>query len=78
MLVGTLGWAYWMWMAIHLGSFGMFIFCILGPFAMVAGARTLVLHFEILHYRASLSEKRRERTLIYVKMTAVVASSFGA
>jgi putative exporter of polyketide antibiotics len=23
MLVGTLGWAYWMWMAIKLGSFGM-------------------------------------------------------
>jgi hypothetical protein len=37
MLVGTLGWAYWMWMAIHLGSFGMFFFGILGPFAMVAG-----------------------------------------
>jgi hypothetical protein len=37
MLVGTLGWAYWMWMAIKLGSFGMFFFGILGPFAMVAG-----------------------------------------
>ena len=36
-LVGTLGWAYWMWMAIKLGSFGMFFFGILGPFAMVAG-----------------------------------------
>lgn len=38
MLVGTLGWAYWMWMAIKLGSFGMFFFGVLGPFAMVAGA----------------------------------------
>jgi hypothetical protein len=37
MLVGTLGWAYWMWMAIKLGSFAMFFFGILGPFAMVAG-----------------------------------------
>lgn len=37
MLVGTLGWAYWMWLAIKLGSFGMFFFGILGPFAMVAG-----------------------------------------
>jgi hypothetical protein len=37
MLVGTLGWAYWMWMAIKLGSFGMFFFGILGPFAMIAG-----------------------------------------
>jgi hypothetical protein len=25
-LVGTLGWAYWMWLAIKLGSFGMFLF----------------------------------------------------
>jgi hypothetical protein len=37
MLVGTLGWAYWMWMAIKLGSFGMFFFGILGPFALIAG-----------------------------------------
>ena len=37
MLVGTLGWAYWMWMAIKLGSFGMFLFGILGPFALIAG-----------------------------------------
>jgi hypothetical protein len=37
LLVGTLGWAYWMWMAIKLGSFGMFFFGILGPFAMIAG-----------------------------------------
>ena len=36
-LVGTLGWAYWMWVAIQLGSFGMFIFGIAGPFALVAG-----------------------------------------
>jgi hypothetical protein len=34
---GTLGWAYWMWMAINLGSFMMFFFGILGPFALVAG-----------------------------------------
>ncbi len=31
------GWAWWMWMAIQLGSFGMFLFGILGPFAFVAG-----------------------------------------
>jgi hypothetical protein len=37
MLVGTLGWAYWMWMSIMLGSFMMFFFGILGPFALVAG-----------------------------------------
>ena len=37
MLSGTLGWAYWMWMAIQLGSFGMFFFGILGPLALVAG-----------------------------------------
>jgi hypothetical protein len=37
MLCSTLGWAYWMWMAIHLGSFMMFFFGILGPFALVAG-----------------------------------------
>ena len=37
MLCGTLGWAYSMWMAIKLGSFGMFFFGILGPFALVAG-----------------------------------------
>ncbi|MGY3584813.1 cell division protein FtsX [Bradyrhizobium sp. USDA 4341] len=34
---GTLGWAYWMWMSIILGKFGMFFFGILGPFALVAG-----------------------------------------
>ena len=37
MLCGTLGWAYSMWMANKLGSFGMFFFGILGPFALVAG-----------------------------------------
>ena len=37
LLIGTLGWAYWMWMAINLGSFMMFFFGILGPFALVAG-----------------------------------------
>jgi len=31
------GWAWWMWMAIHFGSFGMFLFGLLGPFAYVAG-----------------------------------------
>lgn len=36
-LCTTLGWAYWMWMAIKLGSFGMFFFGILGPFAIFAG-----------------------------------------
>jgi hypothetical protein len=30
------GWAFWMWMAIHLGSFAMFLFGLLGPFAFVA------------------------------------------
>ena len=34
---GTVGWVYWMWMAIQLGSFGMFLFGFLGPFALVAG-----------------------------------------
>jgi hypothetical protein len=37
MLCGTLGWAYWMWMAIKLGSFMMFFFGIFGPFALLAG-----------------------------------------
>jgi hypothetical protein len=31
------GTAYWMWMAIKLGSFGMFFFGIFGPFALIAG-----------------------------------------
>jgi VIT1/CCC1 family predicted Fe2+/Mn2+ transporter len=35
-LVGTLGWAYWMWMAIKLGSFGMFFFVMRGLLAMIA------------------------------------------
>lgn len=38
LLSTTLGWAYWMWTAIQLGSFMMFFFGILGPFALVAGA----------------------------------------
>lgn len=33
---GLLGWAYWMWMSFHLGSFMMFFFGILGPLAMIA------------------------------------------
>jgi hypothetical protein len=37
LVCGTLGWAYWMWMSIQLGSFMMFFFGILGPFALVAG-----------------------------------------
>ena len=37
LLAGTLGWAYWMWMAIKLGSFLMFFFGLLGPLALVAG-----------------------------------------
>jgi hypothetical protein len=37
MVCSTLGWAYWMWMAIHLGSFMMFFVGILGPSALVAG-----------------------------------------
>jgi hypothetical protein len=36
-LSATLGWAYWMWMAIKLSSFGMFFFGIFGPFALIAG-----------------------------------------
>jgi hypothetical protein len=31
-----IGWAWWMWMAIHLGSFGMFVFGIFGPLAFLA------------------------------------------
>lgn len=37
MLSATLGWAYWMWLAIKLGSFGMFFIGIFGPFALIAG-----------------------------------------
>jgi hypothetical protein len=32
------GWAFWMWMAIHFGSFGMFLFGFLGPLGFVASA----------------------------------------
>lgn len=31
------GWAYWMWMAIQLGSFGMFFFGLAGPLGVFAG-----------------------------------------
>jgi hypothetical protein len=35
--VGMLpGWAFWMWMAIHFGSFAMFLFGLLGPCALGA------------------------------------------
>jgi hypothetical protein len=37
MAISTLGWAYWMWMALQLGSFMMFFFGIFGPFALLAG-----------------------------------------
>ena len=37
LLCGTLGWAYWMWMAIQFGSFMMFFFGILGPLGAIAG-----------------------------------------
>jgi len=37
-LVGTLCWAYWMWMAIKLGSFGMFFFGIFLPIFWIIGA----------------------------------------
>ena len=35
MFFGTLGWAYWMWVAIKANSFGMFFFGLLVPFAAV-------------------------------------------
>ena len=36
-MIGMLpGWVYWLWMAIHLGSFGMFLLAFLGPLGMVA------------------------------------------
>jgi hypothetical protein len=31
------GWTWWMWMAIHFGSFGMFLFGLLGPLGIIAG-----------------------------------------
>jgi hypothetical protein len=34
---GFVGWAYWMWIAIQVGSFWMFVFGIFGPFALIAG-----------------------------------------
>jgi hypothetical protein len=30
------GWAYWIWLAIKLDSFGMFLFGLLGPLGIVA------------------------------------------
>jgi hypothetical protein len=33
---GFIGWAYWMWMSIHLSSFTMFIAGLLGPIAVPA------------------------------------------
>ena len=36
--VGTfIGWAWWMWMAIHFGSFWMFVFGLAGPTGIFAG-----------------------------------------
>lgn len=32
----TIGWAYWIWMAIMFQSFGMFVFGILGPLGFFA------------------------------------------
>ncbi|RFB78308.1 maltose ABC transporter permease [Methylovirgula sp. 4M-Z18] len=37
LLCGTVGWAYWMWMAIKLGSFAMFFVGLLGPLGVIAG-----------------------------------------
>ena len=31
-----IGWLYWVWMAIQLGSFSMFVFGLLGPFALIS------------------------------------------
>jgi hypothetical protein len=33
---GFVGWCWWMWVAIQLGSFWMFVFGLAGPFAMIA------------------------------------------
>ena len=35
-LVLVSGWAYWMWMAIQIGSFAMFLFGLLGPLGIIA------------------------------------------
>ena len=35
MLLMPLGWAYWLWIAVHIGSFLMFFLGIAGPFAIV-------------------------------------------
>jgi hypothetical protein len=40
-----IGWAYWMWMSVHLGSFFMFVFGLFGPLivpATILGAWSLV------------------------------------
>jgi hypothetical protein len=35
-MIGMLpGWVYWLWMAIHLGSFAMFLLAFLGPLGIV-------------------------------------------
>lgn len=45
----TVGWAWWMWMALHLGSFGMFLFGLVGtPVASVLGLWSLA--FGIPHW----------------------------
>ncbi len=31
----TIGWAYWLWIAVHVGSFLMFFLGIAGPFALI-------------------------------------------
>lgn len=36
MIFGFAGWAYWMWLAIQLGSFWMFLFGLLGPLGIIA------------------------------------------
>jgi len=33
---GFLGWAYWMWISVQLGSFLMFVIGLLGPLAIPA------------------------------------------
>ncbi len=35
-LGGFLGWCWWMWIAIHAGSFWMFAFGLAGPCAIIA------------------------------------------
>jgi hypothetical protein len=33
---GFIGWCWWMWMAIHFGSFWMFVFGLAGPTGLIA------------------------------------------